>query len=356
MNCSRRFHPRRIYRSHGVLFGAALLGASLLLASARVTMAQSLWELSPYRVKIVLLAPHTGGASHEALAIVQQSLVDGCTATVGATWEVAVETVPFEESHIEAVFATGIDGGVNDDLASNDTTDGANITDDGEGDTPKATSRAPARLPPQTTLVNSHVGSKPTLDKLFVVAVLGNDSGYRVAVREYDVRTQSWSPVVERRTVILAELGDIAFRSVIDAFAPLAMIVSAEHKTATIRVRGAALPTRDPTLQFVAPGDLFRPVVRHNDRDGAVRAVQTIPWTYLLVDSYDDTDLDCRIVTGLRSPISARRRGRVEQLAIMMRFTPGPTRVVLRSLSEPRVPLVGCTVYAYSPQSTETVL
>jgi hypothetical protein len=179
---------------------------------------------------------------------------------------------------------------------------------------------------------------------------------YLIAAREYDVRTQMWSPVVRRQTALAAELGDLGFYALVETFSPLATIVSAEKKSATLRMRGAALPTRDPTLRFAKPGDLFRPVVRYNDRDGKPRSIQTIPWTFLLADTIEDTDIGCRVVTGLRSPLNTRRRGRVEQLAMMMRFSPSATHVSLLSPSDPQMPLVGCPVYAYGPNSPETVL
>lgn len=294
------------------------LTCAVFAVGGKPATAQSLWELSPYRVRVVLLAPPSSAWTSQMLPRVERTIRDGCSATVGASWEVTV------------------------DAASINTTPIASATFAGMADPPMS----PEAL----------VDDIAALDKLFVLSIQRKDDAYLILAREYDVRTQIWSPVVERQTALAEELGELGFHLLIDTFSPLALIVSTENKSATLRMRGGALPTRDPTLRFVGPGDLFRPIVRYNDRDGTPRRIQSIPWTFLLVDTIEDTDVDCRVVTGLRSPLSARRRGRVEQLAAKMRFSPSATRVNLRSPTEPQSPLVGFAVYAYGPDSPETVL
>jgi len=64
----------------------------------------------------------------------------------------------------------------------------------------------------------------------------------------------------------------------------------------------------------------------------------------------------CKLHTGLRSPLSGRRRGAVEQLALGVRTTSRPTRLVLCDQQDPQRPLVGYHVYSHPPGSKATEL
>jgi hypothetical protein len=123
-----------------------------------------------------------------------------------------------------------------------------------------------------------------------------------------------------------------------------------------LRLRAAGLPVRDPALATTRPGDVFRPVVRHNDRYGKLRGVRPVEWTFLHVEERSGGVLQCRLHTGLRSPLSARRRGQFEQLAVAAIPSDRPTRLVLESRAEPDKPLPGYDVYSHPPDSKTTEL
>ena len=352
----------RARRRRQLIRSLLVSAVTLFVVGEDSARAQSLWELSPYRVKVVLLRPHAHELSDQTYEQVERRILDGCSATVGASWEVTIDNTPIDSASIDdALLASDTNeldasnSSAEPTSSSNAEPTGVDSTGEDSADTTSGSSETPHVQRARSTLPPSLIDNAAEFDKLFLLAIRPEEGVYRVSAREYDVRTQTWSPIVERHTALVEELGDLAFRALIDTFSPLAMIVSTENRTTTLRVRGAALPTRDPTVRFTEAGDLFRPIVRHNDREGAPRAIQTIPWTFLRVEAVDDTDVECRVITGLRSPLSARRRGRVEQLATKMRFSPSPTSVRLRSLSEAGLPMVGCAVYAYGPDSSETV-
>ncbi|MFH1267149.1 MAG: hypothetical protein ABIK89_15585 [Planctomycetota bacterium] len=195
------------------------------------------------------------------------------------------------------------------------------------------------------------------LDKvilLVVLPVLSEKTGYRVIARELDVRTRQWNSPVTVPAWQVAKLCDAAFRAVSRAFAPLAQIVAVDEKQVTLRLRAAGLPTRDNTIVPVKPGQVFRPVVRHNDRNGKLRAANPIPWTFLTVDEITPAGLTSTLHTGIRTPLSGRRRGRFEQLALAV-VPPGkPTRLVLQSRTDPDEVLIGYDVFSHPPGSKST--
>jgi hypothetical protein len=63
-----------------------------------------------------------------------------------------------------------------------------------------------------------------------------------------------------------------------------------------------------------------------------------------------------RIHSGNRNPLGARRRGRVEQLAIALRSEPGDTRLHLVSRTNPDKSLAGYEVYAQDAADKSTTL
>jgi hypothetical protein len=63
-----------------------------------------------------------------------------------------------------------------------------------------------------------------------------------------------------------------------------------------------------------------------------------------------------RLVTGLRSPLVTRRRGRVDQLALFVHLPAGDTTLELRAADKGARPLVGYQVYSHPVDSKETRL
>ena len=155
------------------------------------------------------------------------------------------------------------------------------------------------------------------------------------------------------------KLRDAAFRAVWQAFSPLAQIVSVEKKVVTLRLRATGLlpeAARDRSVVAVAPGDVFQPVIRHNDRYGQLRGVNPIAWTFLAVEEVAERGLTCQLHTGLRTPLSGRRRGQYEQLALAVVPTDKTTRLILQSRTEPNQVLPGYDVYSHPPDSKTTEL
>ena len=193
-------------------------------------------------------------------------------------------------------------------------------------------------------------------DKVMLVAVGAGPTGYEVRARDYDVRACVFGTVVHLPVWQPAKLRDTAFHAMLDAFAPLALVVGSEKKTVTLRLRAGGLPVRDPSLVQVRPGDVFQPLIRYTDRDGKVRKVLPIPWTVFVVQQFTPKVFECEVYSAIFSPLSGRRRGRVEQLALAVRLAGDTSRLVLKTRAEPKHVLAGYDVYVHPPDSTATTL
>jgi hypothetical protein len=188
--------------------------------------------------------------------------------------------------------------------------------------------------------------------------------GFRVAAREFDVPTQLFSASVSRPVRQMGKLCDEALAAVLAAFAPLARIESVDKEQVTLRLKAAALPWRDPQLLPIQPGDVFLPVIRYQDAEGNLRRdrqgnvirPKPVPWTFCAVRQVTPSRLECRLHTGLRSPLSGRRRGRVQQLALAVVPPRQPTILTLQSRSEPKRALAGYEVSAHAPEAKTPVL
>ena len=313
---------RRISR-HGLscssAFGWAVFGLTIVLCCApSSSRGQSIWELTPYRVRLQVTTDPVMNAEGLPQQQLARQLVNRCDAVIGATWDVEI---------VEA-----------DATAQQSAADWLNIA------------------PHVPVTEDIPEGADELFDKLFIIQVNKDTLGYHIQCREFDARTRTWSPTIERTTVQPALLVETTFDAMLTAFAPLGKIEEAEKKSAEIRLLGGALPRADESWHLIQPGDLLRPLMRFNERDGSPKKILPIDWTYLLVDSLEDSMAQCQIHSGLRSPLSGRTRGRVERLALLVQPQGGTTNLQLVARGDREQPLEGYEVYAHPADSKTTTL
>lgn len=302
-----RFHPRAPGWLSTILLGMMVLAASPTGAMA----ASSVWELTPYRVRVVLCLAHEPEFTPGLERDLRTGLVNQCDLLIGPAWSVTFGSAPvaLAEQMLGDVSAVSADS-----------------------------------LPP------------PWLDddKVALMTLSASEDGYLVTGRELDVRTRVFSPVIRVIARHPARLVNTLFWVLHRIFAPLAQIDSVDNGTAILRLRAAELPARDRAWLTTKPGTVFLPIFRFNDRDGKPRRVSPIQWTYFVVNEVSKAELKCKLQTGVASPLSGQRRGRVEQLALALLPTDGPTRLVLRSRTDKNKPLAGYEVYRQLGDSKST--
>jgi hypothetical protein len=307
MSANRLESARRASSIAGRSFGLVLLAASMV-SIASSALAQSVWEFSPYRVQAYLAleaAPEFGPELERDLAAQLASRVN---TLIGAAWDLTVTPAP---PSLHRVLTVDLESVTNELL-------------------PKQALQA---------------------DKVFLLSIQGHAGGYELAARELDVRTMTWNAVVRLSVWQAAKLRDGLFRATCDAFAPLAQIGAVEKKHVTLRLKAAALPVRDHSLTLVKPGTVFQPLFRYNDREGKARRVTTVPFTFLIVDKAVKGEVQCTLHTGVRTALSGKRRGRVEQLALGVVPPQKPTTLIVQARNDPKQVLAGYDVYLSSEGS-----
>ena len=200
---------------------------------------------------------------------------------------------------------------------------------------------------------------QPTeFDKLIWLGVRVTPSGYRLTAREFDVYTRRWGTAREQAIAQTTYLEQGCFELLVDVFTPLTLIEPIADNDAQVRLlfRGSGLPRREGSERFTKFGDAFQPLLRRTDRAGKLveNGVIPVPWTYLTVAASDSGASLADVHTGARRPF-AMQRGRVEQLAIALRYPPGMARVRFHARREQEQGLAGYEVYRAKQGSPEYV-
>lgn len=317
---------RKIAARHGGCSShrAWLMLAVLTLYFARVSTAAAatsiVWEIMPYRIQLLLSLAPEPELTPRLRAAIEAKVLERAEKTIGAAWDLSVGQItpeleakmrlPLNELDIDALPAPLIDSDA---------------------------------------------------DKLLLAVVRVTDGGYHVEARDYDLHARLTGSAAVRTVAQRELLADAMFQAVLTAFAPLARVEKVEDKLVSLRLRAGSLPPTDPSIGFVGPGDVFRPILRSNERSGKFRKLMPIDWTYLTVEHVNEADVECQLYSGLRSPLTGRRRGNIESLALLVRPTGGSTDIELRSRmvgNDPKTvrPMAGYAIYAHPAGAPETVL
>jgi hypothetical protein len=292
-----------------MLFAAVLSLLISLMASPTGAVDRSVWQLTPYRVQIAVAGDSLFGSAAETAAFCS-GLETQLEAVVGASWKLTVTPAPSDLRWVQIESLESL---------------------------------APDGL----------LKAAPDADKIFLLVAEETQGVLRAAVRELDVRTRHWGPVVSRTVLQRAKLRDAAADVVLQSFSPLAMIDSADLKKGRVvlRLKAAALPARDPKLAFVRAGSLFQPIVRYNDRDGKLRKADPLAWTVLAAESVSPDQVICKLYSGSAAPPISRSRARMELLALGVRPTKSPSILRLNVRTGSKSPLVGYEIYEPIPSA-----
>ncbi len=304
--------------------GCFWLVAGLVATAAASVHAQTVWELTPYQVRVAVVVPK-GAQLQDVPPGLAQVLTGRLEGLVGAAWRVNVGPGADDESNVWQLPEGGHD---------------------------------PWKLPESWR--------KAKYDKVLLLRVDSQIDGWRVGAREWDAATCRLGPEVVRSVPQPARLRDLAIGVLFEAFRPLARIERVEAgekgQYAVLRVRAGALPARDPDLQWVHPSQVFCPVLRRDDREGQLRrnddgeAVlpQPAPWTFLVAREIRNADVRCRIESGLTAPMLISRRGRIESFALAVMPQNRITRLTVLDRQEPHNPIPGYDVFLQQPGTQTT--
>ncbi len=171
---------------------------------------------------------------------------------------------------------------------------------------------------------------------------------------EWDRNSETRSAILRRTVIDRRLMTEEVFNLSIDLFRPVARIDTTEAETAELRARGAELLAPESVGVLLQPGDLLTPHYRYLTREGDVRNVQSVPWTYLRVENLVRSRLTCAVETAFSSALTGNRR-RVELMAIRARPSYPETKLRLVPRTNPNMPLVGVRVRVYDQLPSEAV-
>ena len=67
-----------------------------------------------------------------------------------------------------------------------------------------------------------------------------------------------------------------------------------------MRVRAGGLPLRDPNLNLLSEGDIYRPVMRYADRQNKFKKAVAALWSYCVATKITPEAVQCVAYSGMR--------------------------------------------------------
>jgi hypothetical protein len=160
-------------------------------------------------------------------------------------------------------------------------------------------------------------------DKAYFLSIARVGSKWLVAGREWDRTLETLSATASQTALDRAGVVDTALAVIKRLFSPLLIVNDADRdaKSAILAIRAGSIAFGDPKFEPLRAGDILRPVFRFLDSKRAVRSIQAVPWTYLVLEpiSKGRAQVKAAVISSYRAPLAANMRRRVEALAVRVR-------------------------------------
>lgn len=194
-------------------------------------------------------------------------------------------------------------------------------------------------------------------DKVFFATLQQEAGNYFVQTREWDASSRTLGSlhksIVASRREIVAHLG----QAISEAFRPIAELeVVHEDGKIEFLTRAGEFPPRNLGMQQFREGDFLVPYLRYVDRKREVQKIQSLPWTYMQVQSVERGRIALSITSAFGNPVASKRR-RVEIHAMRIRPYLPQTEIFIYPRGEKQNPLVGyrCEVMDRVPTDEDKV-
>jgi hypothetical protein len=179
------------------------------------------------------------------------------------------------------------------------------------------------------------------VDFWFAVTVRDSAARREIAVRAWQPQFDWLSPVHESAFYEPRETAGRIVRHCWDLFRPQALVDHVDEQAVRVRVRAGDLAPADPDFALLRPGDCLIPWLMYYDRDRVLKKKQELPWTYVRLDSLQGPVAQGTALSGLRSPLGAKTRGRIEKVAVASRPVYPRTRLQIGVQNQPARTLAG---------------
>lgn len=307
------------HRARRCYVAAVLLAAltACLLRPGDVAAQQQAWEYAPYKVRIWLATETAGELDQRVRQSLTAALLRRIDASIGAPWDARISEPPA-------------------DLRSSMLIDSALVTPE---------------------VLDTVAPEALQNDKIILLTVRLNAREFHIEARELDCRTRLHGAPV-RRVVRQPELLDIVcFQAVSDSFRAITRLEEGVAKTAIVRIRAGGLVLDRASPCYVGVDDVLLPIQRNNDRTGLATQVVPIEWTFLQVQTPDETNpylMTCRVWSGKPNPVTGKFTARKERYGLKVKPTAESTtlRVLSRVVKRGEVPypMPGLEIYAKAPE------
>ncbi len=341
-NSGSCFEPVSLCRVRNVQLLALLTGLLLFSAtpaSAADRPAELPVDVRPYRVRLAIAfdAPQLSEAAQREMLLATEHAARRC---VGQMWQLQVEPLRW----LQPVSAAGLSrlkvAELIERADSQERAGGGLKTPGPTGSVGEGVGIPGVESSSLTLRVGVEAAASEPVEVWFVATVQAARPGYRVEVR-------AWQPEIQ---LALASVGD----RVVDArdapfailklcwqtFRPVGVVEGVDGHTVQVRLRAGALSAPDARFALAQPNDIFVPSIAVRSRENRVERLLPIPWTYLTATEVSGTLMTANVGSGLRSPISAKQRGRNETIVVAVRPQQQATRLELATQTKPSLPLV----------------
>ena len=353
-NSGSCFEPVFLCRVRNVLLLALLVGLLLLLLSTPVSAAELPVDVRPYRVRLAIAfdAPQLAEAAQREMLLATEQAARRC---VGPMWRMRVESLPW----LQPVSAAGLSR-----LTVAELIQRADPQEQASGSlkTPGTTgsvseggvgmSRVESPSSSLTLRVGVEAAASEPVEVWFVATVQAARPGYRVEVRAWQPEIQLALASVGERVVDPRDAPLAILKLCWQTFRPVGVVEGVDGHTVQVRLRAGALAAPDASFALAHPNDIFVPSIAVRSRENRVERLLPIPWTYLTATEVSGSLMTANVGSGLRSPISAKQRGRNETIVVAVRSQQQATRLELATQTKPSLPLVAHRIELRSSPAT----
>jgi hypothetical protein len=191
-----------------------------------------------------------------------------------------------------------------------------------------------------------------SVDVWFVACVESLTTGTRVSVRGWQPEIQLDTAVVSVDVMDRREIPVTILRQCRDLMRPMGIVEQATKHTVRIRLRAGELTPPDPSFVQMKRDDLLLPIFAFRDKNKVVERLQSIPWTYIVVEETDGSTIQGAIRSGLRMALSGKKRGRVDTIVVALKPQYHSTQIELSTQTKPQLPLVAHRIEVRSSNIT----
>lgn len=175
----------------------------------------------------------------------------------------------------------------------------------------------------------------------FLVTVHNQGARREIAVRAWQPQFEWLSPVQRasffepRETA--AQIVKLCWR----LFRPQVLIEHVDQNAVRLRIPAGDLQPADPAYQLFQPGDCLIPWMLYYDKNQTIKRRQELPWTYVRLDEIQGPLARGTVLSGLRTPLAGKTRGRIDKVAVASRPVYPNTRLQIGVQNQPSRVLAG---------------